>query len=50
MPIIYGKTPTVGTGALCGGLKPGVEEEWIDLDDYIDGIKVIIGVIIDWCL
>ena len=50
MPIIYGKTPTVGVGALCGGLNPGTDEEWIDLDDYIDGIKIMIGVIVDWCL
>lgn len=50
MPVIYGKTPTVGVGALCGGLNPGTDEEWIDIDDYIDGIKVIMGVIVDWCL
>ena len=50
MPIIYGNTPTVGVGALCGGLHPGIDEEWIDLKDYIDGIKIMAGVIIDWCL
>lgn len=49
MPIIYGNTPTIGIGPLCGGLKPD-EREWMDIDDYIDGIKILAGLIIDWCL
>ena len=49
MPITYGKTPTIGIGPLCGGLKPE-EREWMDLKDYIDGIKVLAGLIVDWCL
>lgn len=49
MPITYGKTPTIGIGPLCGGLKPE-EKEWMDLEDYIDGIKILAGLIIDWCL
>lgn len=50
MPILYGNTPTVGIGTLCGGLRTGVEKEWIDIADYICGIKVIAGLIVDWCL
>ncbi len=49
MPIIYGHTPTIGIGPLCGGLKPE-EKEWMDLDDYMDGIRILAGLIIDWCL
>ena len=50
IPIIYGNTPTVGIGPLCGGLAAAGEGEWIDLADYIAGIKIVIGMIVDWCL
>ena len=50
MPIIYGNTPAVGIGTLCGGLRAGLEKEWMDIADYIRGIKVIAGLIVDWCL
>lgn len=49
MPILYGNTPTVGIGTLCGGLSAG-EEEWIDCEDYLRGIQVAAGLIVDWCL
>lgn len=50
MPIIYGNTPTVGIGTLCGGLRAGIEKEWVDIEDFIAGIKVVSGLILDWCL
>lgn len=50
MPILYGSTPTVGIGTLCGGLRAGVEREWVDIEDYLAGIKVLAGLIVDWCL
>lgn len=46
---IYGKTPTVGIGPDCGGLGTRDQVEWVDLEDYICGIKVAAGLIIDWC-
>lgn len=50
IPIIYGNTPTVGIGPLCGGLAQAGEKEWVDITDYIAGIKIVIGMIVDWCL
>ncbi len=49
MPIRYGHTPTVGIGPLCGGLN-GDGEEWISEADYLAGIRIAVGMIIDWCL
>ena len=49
LPNLYGNTPTVGIGPKCFGLgTPTVEA--LDLADYIDGIKVVAGLITDWCL
>ena len=49
LPNLYDNTPTVGIGPKCFGLgTPTVEA--LDLADYIDGIKVVAGLIIDWCL
>jgi acetylornithine deacetylase len=44
----YGQTPTVIFG-------PGMTEqmhannEWVDIDDYLNSIKVLIATVIDWC-
>lgn len=49
LPNLYGNTPTVGIGPMCYGLgTPTVES--LDLADYIDGIKIAAGLIIDQCL
>lgn len=50
IPVVYGKTPTVGIGPLCGGLNEKDSPEWVDKQDYIDGIKIVSGLIIDWCM
>ncbi|MEG2213451.1 MAG: M20/M25/M40 family metallo-hydrolase [Clostridiales bacterium] len=49
LPNLYGNTPTVGIGPVCYGLGT-TNKESLDLADYIDGIKVVAGLIIDWCL
>jgi len=49
LPNTYGNTPTIGIGPLCGmGVRGQVE--WVDLDDFIDGIKIVAGLIIEQCL
>lgn len=50
LPIVYGATPTVGIGPKCGGLNENNQPEWLDIQDYIDGIKITAGMIVDWCL
>lgn len=49
LPNNYGHTPTVGIGPNCGGLGTRDQIEWVDLEDYIAGIKIAAGLIIDWC-
>lgn len=49
MPIVYGNTPTIGLGPLCGGLNGGDEPEWIDIEDFYNGIKIAASMIIDFC-
>lgn len=48
LPNLYGNTPTVGIGPMCYGLGTS-NVEALDLADYIDGIKIVAGLIIDWC-
>lgn len=49
-PIVYGNTPTIGIGPLCGGLYGTDWTEWVDEKEYIDGIKMLASIIIDWCI
>ncbi|TFH15751.1 M20/M25/M40 family metallo-hydrolase [Candidatus Bathyarchaeota archaeon] len=49
-PILIGGIYNVGYGPLAGDLSTtGGFEEWVDLDDYIRGIKVTARAIMDWC-
>jgi acetylornithine deacetylase len=49
-PILISGINNVGYGPLAGDLSTtGGFEEWVDLDDYIRGIKVTARVITDWC-
>jgi acetylornithine deacetylase len=49
-PILISGIYNVGFGPLAGDLSTtGGYEEWVDLDDYIRGIKVTARAIIDWC-
>lgn len=49
-PILISGIYNVGYGPLAGDLSTtGGFEEWVDLDDYIRGIKVTARAIMDWC-
>ncbi len=49
-PMLISEIPNVGYGPLAGDLSTtGGYEEWVDLDDYIRGIKVTAHAIMDWC-
>ena len=50
LPIIYGNTPSIGIGPLCGNIYAANKVEWVDIQDYIDGIKIVANIIVDWCL
>lgn len=49
LPNFYGKTPTIGIGPLGYNMGSLDQVEALDINDYIDGIKVVAGIIIDWC-
>ena len=49
-PILISGIYNVGYGPLAGDLSTtGGFEEWVDIDDYIRGIKVTARAIMDWC-
>lgn len=50
LPVLYGNTPTVGIGPKCGGLYGQETVDWVDLEDFLTGIKICAALIIDWCL
>ena len=48
-PILFGGVPTVGLGSLAGDLvHSGGHDEWIDMEDCLDAIKVCANVIVEW--
>jgi acetylornithine deacetylase len=49
-PVLISGIPNVGFGPLAGDLATtGSKDEWVDLDDYIESIKVCAKIILDWC-
>jgi len=49
-PMLFRDIPTVGFGSLSGNLvQSGGHDEWIDIDSYIDAIKVCARIIQSWC-
>ena len=49
-PIVQKGIPTVGLGPLGGDLaQNGRTDEWVDIEDFVRGVKVTAGVIVDWC-
>jgi len=49
-PMLISGIPNVGYGPLAGGLATtGGFNEWVDLDDYIQAIKVTAKIIMNWC-
>jgi acetylornithine deacetylase len=49
-PVLISGIPNVGFGPLAGDLATtGGKDEWVDLGDYIESIKVCAKIILDWC-
>ncbi len=49
-PVLIAGIPNVGFGPLAGGLSStGGVDEWVDLREYIEAIKVCARIIMDWC-
>jgi acetylornithine deacetylase len=49
-PILFSDIPTIGMGSLSGDLvQAGGHDEWIDVEDYINAIKVNAEIIAKWC-
>jgi acetylornithine deacetylase len=49
-PMLIAEIPNVGYGPLAGDLSTtGGKDEWVDLDDYIEAIKVTARIIVNWC-
>ena len=49
-PVLISGINNVGYGPLAGDLSTtGGFEEWVDLDDYIQAVKVTARAIMDWC-
>jgi acetylornithine deacetylase len=48
-PIIQRGIPTVGLGSLSGNLtQSGFVDEWVDVKDYLNMVKVVSAIILDW--
>jgi acetylornithine deacetylase len=49
-PALFRGIPTVGLGPLAGDFtQAGGHDEWVDVDDYMNAIKVCAKIIMDWC-
>ena len=49
-PVLISGIPNVGFGPLAGDLATtGGADEWVDLDSYIQSVKVCAKIIVDWC-
>jgi acetylornithine deacetylase len=49
-PVLISGIPNVGFGPLAGDLATtGGINEWVDLDSYVQSIKVCAKIIMDWC-
>ena len=48
--MLFNDIPTVGLGPKGGGLtQTGKHDEWVDVDESVMTIKVLAGMIMDWC-
>ena len=49
-PILFSGIPTIGIGSLAGDLvQSGGHDEWVDVEDYLNTIKVCANIIREWC-
>jgi acetylornithine deacetylase len=50
-PMLIANIPNVAFGPLAGDLATtGGKDEWIDINDYVQSIKVLSKIICDWCI
>ncbi len=49
-PRLFSGIPTLGIGPLAGDLtQAGGHDEWVDVNDFVDSIKVCAKTMLDWC-
>jgi acetylornithine deacetylase len=49
-PILFSGIPTIGFGSLSGDLvQSGGHDEWVDIEDYLNAIKICTNIIMEWC-
>lgn len=49
-PILFRGIPSVGLGPLAGDFtQAGNHDEWVDVNDYINTIKICADIIMKWC-
>jgi acetylornithine deacetylase len=49
-PILFSGIPTIGFGSFAGDLvQSGGHDEWIDIESYLDSIKICARIIMKWC-
>jgi acetylornithine deacetylase len=49
-PILFSGIPTIGFGSLAGNLvQSGGHDEWIDIESYLNAIKICARIIMEWC-
>ena len=49
-PMLYNDIPTLGLGPKGGDLSQnGRHDEWVDVEEFLETIKVLGAVILDWC-
>jgi acetylornithine deacetylase len=49
-PKLFSGIPTVGLGPLAGDLtQAGGHDEWVNVEDYINSVKICAKIIVDWC-
>ena len=49
-PVLIAGIPNVAFGPLAGDFATtGGRDEWVDVDDYISSIEVLVKIIMDWC-
>jgi acetylornithine deacetylase len=50
VPMVQQDIPTVGLGPLGGDLSQnGRTDEWVDVEDYLRGVKVAASIVVAWC-
>ena len=49
-PMLFNNIPTIGLGPRGGGLaETGKHDEWVNVDESLQTVKVLGSIILDWC-